>query len=67
MFGCLASGNILVDDNRSRDALVRVPDRDCRVLDDLPNPVERLDVEDFIDGGFAVDEGIDSEPGPQRA
>jgi hypothetical protein len=41
---------------------LRVADRDGRVLDDLPNPVERLDVDDFIDGGFAVDEGAHGWP-----
>jgi hypothetical protein len=56
-FRRLTVGNVLVDDNRSRDAVVRVPDRDRRVLDDLPDPVERLDLDDFIDGRFAVDEG----------
>src|SRR5438093_1004974 len=56
-FRRLTGGNVFVDDNRSRDAVVRVADRDRRVLDDLPNSVERFDVDDFIDRGCAVDEG----------
>ncbi len=61
-FRRLAGGNVFVDDNRSRDALVRVPDRDGRGLDDLPDAVERLDLDDFIDGGFAVGEGAHRRP-----
>src|SRR6202011_4881236 len=55
-FRRLAGGNVLIDDNRSRDVLVRAAARDGRGLDDLPGPVERLDLDDLIDGGFTVGE-----------
>jgi hypothetical protein len=56
-FSGLTGGHIFVDDDRPRDRAIRVPDRDGRGLDDLPDAVERLDLDDLIDGGFAAKEG----------